>query len=158
MSLPLREAVRAVVTDERGRLLLVRFALPAGPLWAAPGGGVEPGESHEAALRRELREEVGLEDFELGPVIWTRTHIFPLSPEFGGQRETFSFIRVRAFTASPSFSDQQLLAEGVTGSRWWTLEELSAPGGDRFAPKILPKLYRSLMTNGPPDEPIDAGE
>ena len=32
-----------------------------------PGGGVEPGESHADALRREFREECGLVDVMVGP-------------------------------------------------------------------------------------------
>jgi 8-oxo-dGTP diphosphatase len=56
-----RLAVRAVVLD-RGRLLLVN-AYPGeeSDLWCAPGGGVERGLSLEENLRREVREETGLE-------------------------------------------------------------------------------------------------
>src|SRR6476620_6458670 len=63
--LRIRPAARAVVMDTNRRVLLVHFDfgpddLPTG-LWACPGGGVDPGESLEAALVRELREEVGLD-------------------------------------------------------------------------------------------------
>src|SRR6266545_1632501 len=49
-----RRAVRALVLDSNGRTLLLRWPRPGGsPFWIAPGGGVEPGESDEQALRRE---------------------------------------------------------------------------------------------------------
>ena len=51
-----RRAVRAVVVRE-GRLLLMAGA--AGVL-KLPGGGVQPGESDEQCLRRELAEECGM--------------------------------------------------------------------------------------------------
>jgi 8-oxo-dGTP diphosphatase len=53
--------VGAIVIDEGGMILLVRRANPpAQGLWSIPGGRVEPGESHEQAVLRELREETGL--------------------------------------------------------------------------------------------------
>ncbi|HEY3259056.1 MAG TPA: NUDIX domain-containing protein [Pseudonocardiaceae bacterium] len=61
--------VGAVVHDDHGRLLLVRRATePGRGLWSLPGGRVEPGESDEAALRRELQEEVGLA-VRVGPLV-----------------------------------------------------------------------------------------
>ena len=51
-----------VVLDEQHRVLISRRASAAhqGGLWEFPGGKVEPGESVERALARELREELGI--------------------------------------------------------------------------------------------------
>jgi ADP-ribose pyrophosphatase YjhB (NUDIX family) len=62
-------AVGAVVTDGSGRLLLVQRARdPGAGAWSLPGGRVEPGEDDAAALRREMREETGL-DVAVGPLV-----------------------------------------------------------------------------------------
>jgi 8-oxo-dGTP diphosphatase len=53
--------VGAVIKDGAGRLLLIkRGHEPGKGLWSIPGGRIEPGESDEAALVREVREETGL--------------------------------------------------------------------------------------------------
>jgi len=49
------------VTDSGGRVLLLKHRFRPGSGWGLPGGFVEQGEQPEEALRRELREEVGLE-------------------------------------------------------------------------------------------------
>lgn len=53
--------VAGVVIDS-GRVLIARRCshLRMGGLWEFPGGKVEPGESDEQALRRELKEELNL--------------------------------------------------------------------------------------------------
>lgn len=53
--------VGAVVHDRHGRLLLIRRAQEPGlGLWSLPGGRVEPGETDEQAVIREVHEETGL--------------------------------------------------------------------------------------------------
>ncbi len=50
--------VRAIATDAQGRICLVRHTYTPG--WQLPGGGVEPGETAEDALMRELGEEAAI--------------------------------------------------------------------------------------------------
>jgi ADP-ribose pyrophosphatase YjhB (NUDIX family) len=58
-----------VVHDDEGRLLLVlRGREPARGCWSIPGGRVEPGESAQEAVIREVREETGLDVTPSGPV------------------------------------------------------------------------------------------
>ena len=68
-----RLIVVAVVTDDGGRVLLCRMAPDRGVFpgqWALPGGGVEPAERIEAALRREVREELGIEVSSATPILF----------------------------------------------------------------------------------------
>ena len=55
---PLTLGVRCIVVREDGHVLLVRHTYLSG--WYLPGGGVDRGESLEAAVARELKEEVGV--------------------------------------------------------------------------------------------------
>ena len=155
--LRIRPAARAVVLDPDDRILLVRFEFPARTVWATPGGGIEPGESPEDAIQRELAEETGLTAAEVGPVLWTRLHIVPfIGGQWDGQREQYHLVRTAAFTPEPRLSWVQLNAEYVFELRWWTQRQLSE-AAEIFAPRRLPELVLWLLRDGPPVEPIDAG-
>jgi 8-oxo-dGTP diphosphatase len=73
MDTPLRSihVVAGVITDARGRVLLARRkgGSDLAGLWEFPGGKREPGETSEAALIRELREELGIEAQVGEPII-----------------------------------------------------------------------------------------
>lgn len=154
--LRIRTAVRALVFDDEDRILLVRFEPPGRTVWIALGGGVDEGETDEEAIRREVLEEAGLEGFELGPLVWTRTHIAPLDGgRWDGQSERYYLVRTSAFEPSPGLGWEGLRLEGATDVRWWTLTELGA-GGAEFAPRRLPELVHDLL-QGAPAEPVDVG-
>jgi 8-oxo-dGTP pyrophosphatase MutT (NUDIX family) len=128
--LPWRPGVRALVVDPDGRTLLLRYANEYSGWWITPGGGMEPGESDEEALRRELREELGLTDFELGPFLWQREAWFRDEPGFCGQKENVYLVRVPAFEPAPELNPSD---EGVLEHRWVTAVEAAE------------------LTTGPPD-------
>ncbi len=55
---PGRDGVHAVPLTPQGRVVLVRLTYAPG--WRLPGGGRKRGETPEAGMLRELREEIGL--------------------------------------------------------------------------------------------------
>jgi hypothetical protein len=108
-------------------------------------------------VKRELDEEAGLRDFELGPWVWTRQHVFPFEDGlWDGQAERYMLVRTSAFVPRPRFTTAELEAEYVTGMRWWTAAEL-ASSDEVFAPRRLPELLVALLRDGPPGEPVDVG-
>lgn len=85
--------VAVALIDPDGRVLLAQR--PAGKamagMWEFPGGKVEPGETPEAALIRELHEELGIETWKscLAPLTFA-SHAYPdfhlLMPLFACRR------------------------------------------------------------------------
>ncbi len=148
-----REAVRALVVDAEERVLLLRFENPVTHevWWATPGGGVEGDESDEVTLRRELLEECGLSVVDPGPVVWVREHVYPWNRQLLRQAERFHLIRVDRHLVAPTID---LVAEGVYGHRWWTLDELEA-SDERLAPRALRTELRRLLREDAPAEPLD---
>jgi TDG/mug DNA glycosylase family protein len=149
-----RAAARALVVDRRDRTLLVLFRDATGQAWwATPGGGAHEGEAPEQTIRRELAEEVGLVEFELGPELWTREHTFAWYGRIYRQRERMYLVRVDEHEPVPTID---LAAEHVHDVRWWTLAELEA-ADEELVPRSLPQRFRELLEHGAPSEPIDVG-
>lgn len=119
-----------------------------------PFGGIEPGETDEAAALREIREELGNASVKLGPSIWTRHHIGVFGGRPFDQSECINLGRFAAFEPRPS--PEALHAHGPDDIRWWTLDEL-AEASVEFAPRRLPALARDIVRAGPPQRPIDVG-
>jgi 8-oxo-dGTP pyrophosphatase MutT (NUDIX family) len=151
-----RQAVRALVVDAEDRVLLVRFESPVSrrSWWITPGGGIDPGESAEEALRRELIEETGLHDFELGPVVWARTHVLPWAARLWRQHEQFYLVRVESHEHAPAID---LEPEHIVEARWWTLAELEATE-ETVGPPTLAAELRKLLAEGPLAKPVNLSQ
>jgi TDG/mug DNA glycosylase family protein len=115
--LPRRENVRAAVLDDEGRVLLLRYGDDYGDWWVTPGGGREGGEDDEQTLRRELAEEIGLLDFELGPQLWETDGWILDEPGFGSFLSRVYLVRVGRF-------DPPYLTE-ARELRWFSSAELA---------------------------------
>jgi predicted amidohydrolase len=140
---PVRRAVRVLILDEHNRTLLVRFAGEGGrsSWWVPPGGGLEPGEDHVAAARRELAEELDRTDLEIGPWIGSRTHTFWWQG-WMTQQERWALCRTAAFEVPPTHVEA-LASENISGMRWWSAAELREAGvitGPRHLPSLLDRL------------------
>lgn len=165
--LRIRPAVRALLVTPLHDVLLVRFEFPTRQVWALPGGGVDPGEDHLIALHRELEEETGLTDAEIGPHIWTREHVVPfVDGTWDGQRDQIHLVRTERFEPDPGIGWEQMRAERVHEMRWWTVDEIASQGARHaagehgivgFAPAAFPELLACLLANGVPHSPISTG-
>ncbi len=154
---PVREAVRALILDEEGRALLVRFqdACTGRNWWCPPGGGLEAGESHLDAVTRELAEETGRGDLVLGPFIGGRTHTFCFNGIWMTQRERWLACRAPAFTVPPERLEL-VRAENIREMRWWSAADL-VHAGVVTAPRTLPALIAEMASKANPDPERDLG-
>jgi 8-oxo-dGTP diphosphatase len=104
-----------VLIDPEGRFLLT--SRPAGKVyagyWEFPGGKVEAGESVEAALRRELHEELGI---TIGPALPWKTELM----DYPHARVRLHFCKVFAWSGEFEMREAQQMA-------WQTLPVQVAP-------------------------------
>lgn len=125
---PLRRAARVVLLDPQNRVLLMRYddGPPNGSHWATPGGGLEPGESHEQAALRELAEETGWNDIVLLSEIHRRSHTMEWSGQIVYQAERLFFARTEQPARQITGVDAMHESDGIAAWRWWTLAELTS--------------------------------
>jgi len=96
--------VAGILRDAQGRVLLAQrtHGTHLAGLWEFPGGKIEPGESAEGALRRELHEELAIEIGSVEPLISIPWH-------YEEKSIVLHALRVREFRGTPVGQQQQHL-------------------------------------------------
>ncbi|MGH8085532.1 MAG: Nudix family hydrolase [Lysobacter sp.] len=137
------EVVAGVIRDARGRVLLTRRTegRDLAGRWEFPGGKREPGESAEAALARELHEELGI-SVEIGAPLINVPQIYP------DKRLRLDVRLIKDWHGPARGRESQALA-------WVPLQKLatySMPPADRPVVGALLQPDRYLVTPAPDDE------
>lgn len=132
--------VAGVIVDLRGRVLLARRTRgrDLAGLWEFPGGKVDPGETAEQALVRELHEELGI-DAVVGDALIAVPHRYP------HKRLRLDVRRIASYRGTPKGLDGQALA-------WVPAHKLGSypmPAADLPVVAALQQPDRYLVTPGP---------
>ena len=112
--MPIKNCVGAILYRDDYRIFLM-----TSPKWKGyliPGGRIEAGETEERALRREIREELGI---EISDLVKMSESIKPTSPDFIDPTVEFHFKTYYARAASTEIKPN---AE-ISSYGWYSLEE-----------------------------------
>jgi 8-oxo-dGTP pyrophosphatase MutT (NUDIX family) len=156
-----RSVVRAVILDVDEHMLLFHTRDPTypelGTWWELPGGGIDPGETYQEAIVRELAEEagIGIQPDQVGPPHWRRRATF----RYRGQRRINNevIVRVRLPVAGPPVDGAARVDfedEDYFDFRWWPVADVIA-SDSRFYPGRLPHLLGSFLAGEQIDEPFE---
>jgi ADP-ribose pyrophosphatase YjhB (NUDIX family) len=143
--------VRGLVINDSGEVLLMKMSFPwlEVPVWIAPGGGLEAGETEVEALRRELHEETG-RVFQIGPPVWERRFVVEHRGRIVQAHERYFVVRSERFVPNTRGLEEHE-RRWFREFGWWEVDALlRAP--ERTSPETLASLVARVVADllGPP--------
>ena len=150
--------MKLLLLDEDDRLLLIHAKDPQtqAECWYPVGGGIEPGETLQAAAAREAYEETGLVDLPPGRPVWQRDHTYQFDGRVIEVHEKWLLHTIERFDPAPAHLSE-FEARTILGFRWWHVHELAEATETIFPPR-LGHLLKDVLTDGVPTEPVDITE
>lgn len=141
----------AIIDPERKLLLLAQrdHEKSHGGLWVTPGGKVEPGETHRAALERELREELGVSVDDLFGLAMTPMYTHEMTSTKTGLPSTvFCYAMfLSSIHGKPSCLDATI------GVGWFGAEMIAAlplgPADAAYRSRLVGAVWRDWFTSPP---------
>ena len=155
-----RRSAKALLLDSQHRLLLLHLHDPVeaelGRWWELPGGGIEPGESMEQAVVREVAEETGfvLDPAAVSSARWHRRVTFRWLGQRRWQEETVHVARLAPGALAGVVRRTDDECAGVLGQRWWSLQEVAA-SEEAFYPRRLAELAALVLAGREVREPFE---
>ena len=145
-----------LLSDEAGRLLLMKARMVAEDggqgAWFTVGGGAVAGESVKQGAAREVVEETGFSDVELGPVVWRREAVIAMADHDLLLKE--SYVVARCEGGEPSIEGwQDVERELCDEVRWWRPQDLPLAKEAVFPPG-LSELLPDILAGRYPSEPM----